>query len=178
MTGIGHCLVLVGFRGAGKTTLGRMVADRSSVPFVDTDWVVEELAEASIHEIFTKRGEGAFRELEREVVTTLEPLRPVVIAAGGGTVMDPDCRASLERLGTVIWLEAPASTLAARIDESIRPSLTGRPIAEEVAEVLAARESTYEAMSSHRVSTADRTPEEVCDELQRLWGSPPDHDIR
>ena len=92
--------------------------------------------------------------------------------------MDPDCRAALERLGTVVWLEASVETLAGRIGESSRPSLTGRPVDEEVAEVLAAREATYRGMAEHTVKTDDRAPEEVCDELQHLWRSPSDHDLR
>ena len=162
-------MVLIGYRGAGKTTIGQTLAARLGVPFVDTDLLVESHAGASVAEVFEERGEGEFRRLEREVVLALEPAPRRVIAAGGGAVMDPDCRAHFLGLGTVVWLEAPAAVLGQRIAGSGRPSLTGRPAEAEVAAVLAAREPTYRAMASHVQPTEGKTPEEVCNELQRLW---------
>lgn len=170
-------LVLIGARGSGKTTLGRALAARLGARFVDTDDLVEARAGCTIAELFERRGEDGFRQVEREVVASLGPERQVV-ACGGGAVLDPASREKLGSLGPVLWLTAPAVVLAARIAGSGRPSLTGVAPEDEVAEILAAREGIYAEMATWTVETEGRGIEEICDELEQLWRVAQDHDLR
>ena len=105
---IGPGIVLIGFMGTGKTTIGRRLAHRTGLSFADTDTLVVERAGLSIPEIFRLHGEPAFRELEREVLAGLAGGEPRVLSTGGGIVLDPGNRARLRALGWVVWLETSA----------------------------------------------------------------------
>jgi shikimate kinase len=159
-------LVLVGLMGAGKTTVGEACATRLGRPFVDTDDVVVALAGESIDEIFTARGEAAFREIERNAVADVcvSP-DPLVVACGGGTVVDADNRKRLRDAGVVVWLRAPVDVLAARVgDGAARPLLAGDPRG-TLARLGAAREAAYQAAAEVTVDTDGRSIAEVCDEV-------------
>jgi len=171
-------LVLIGARGSGKTTVGRALASRLDLPFIDTDALAEAKSGCSIARIFEERGEEGFRLVEREVVESLEPGRRQVIASGGGAVLDRSNRARLREIGPVAWLTGSVATLAARIAGSERPSLTGTAPEVEVADVLAARERHYADLATWVVDTDGRSPGEICDELEQLWRDTQDHDLR
>ena len=116
-------IALVGFMGAGKTQVGRLVARRLGVPFVDTDRVLSG-RHGAIAALFEVRGEAAFRELEREIV--LEQLTAAessarVVALGGGAVTIDDVREALKRLPHVVWLDAPPAVLFGRLRPGTRP---------------------------------------------------------
>ena len=101
--------------GAGKTTVGERCAERLGRAFVDTDDVVESVARRSVQELFAEAGESAFRRLERDAVrdATAAPA-PIVIACGGGAVLDPENRRRIRQTGTVVWLRASPAVLAER----------------------------------------------------------------
>src|SRR5687768_16268735 len=101
-------LLLSGFMATGKSTVGRRIAERSSLPFLDLDAAIEQAAGCSIAELFQKRGEGAFRELEREqLLRCLDDREPgVVVALGGGTLLPRDLRLLALERATVITLTA------------------------------------------------------------------------
>jgi shikimate kinase len=122
-------LALVGLMGAGKSTVGRECARRLARPFVDTDEQIVTIAGISVDEIFATRGESAFRAYERDVVADVcASLAPLVIACGGGTVLDPENRKVLRASSVVVWLRAPAAVLAERCgDGATRPLLRGDP---------------------------------------------------
>jgi shikimate kinase len=102
-------LVLIGLMGAGKTSVGSECARRLRRDFVDTDDLVVRTADMTIASIFAEGGESRFRAIEREVVTDVcASPRPLVIACGGGTVLDPENRRALRGSGIVVWLRAPA----------------------------------------------------------------------
>jgi shikimate kinase len=174
----GRGLVLVGYRGAGKTTVGARLAARLGLRFVDTDALVERAAGMSVREIFERLGEATFRDHERRAIEGLDAGEEQVVAAGGGAVTDGASSEALARLGEVVWLVAPPEVLAARIAGTGRPSLTGAAADVEVGEVLERREPLYRALARWVVQTAGNTPDEVCDELQRLWRGPAAHDVR
>ena len=164
-------LVLIGLMGAGKTTVGRKCAERLGRAFVDTDDVVIALAGGvPVDEIFATSGEAGFRELERQAVAdvTASPA-PLVIACGGGTVVDPENRRALRDTGVVVWLRAPVGVLAARVgDGSTRPMLAGNPTA-ALTRLEAAREASYEAAAVATVDTADRDVSEVADAVLEVF---------
>jgi len=135
-------VILIGFMGAGKTTVGRRLAARLGWPFVDLDAVVEETAGMAIPAIFEREGEAGFRRREAEAITAVTRQAGQVIATGGGAVMRRENLALLRASGTVVWLRAPLEVLLARAKaEGGRPLLAEGDAA--VAERYAAREPVY-----------------------------------
>ncbi len=153
-------VVLAGYRGTGKSTVGRLLAARLDLPFLDTDALVERRAGRPIPAIFADDGEARFRELEREVCAGLADATGV-IATGGGAVCDPANVAALRRGARVFLLEGPPEVLASRCARSDRPALTALPPLDEVRAVLAARRDAYRAAADHCVWTGCRSPDEV-----------------
>ena len=117
-------LVLVGLMGAGKTTVGEACAQRLGRAFVDVDQTVEAVAGRSVAEIFRTDGEAAFRDLERRAVADVAASpAPLVIACGGGAVLDTDSRRALRETGFVVWLRATPTELA-RVASATAPKRT------------------------------------------------------
>ncbi|HEY7107331.1 MAG TPA: shikimate kinase [Acidimicrobiia bacterium] len=157
-------LVLVGLMGAGKTTVGTRCAARMGRDFVDTDQLVEATAGISVAEVFERDGEAAFRELERAAVRdACASPAPLVIACGGGAVLDAGSRAVLQASGLVVWLQAPAAVLGARVGSAEdRPLLGGEAGAVTTLERLAVlRAPAYEAAAEITIDTDGRTVDEV-----------------
>jgi shikimate dehydrogenase len=160
-------IVLTGFRGTGKTTVGGIVADRLGIPFLDTDQLIEERAGMKIPAIFRDKGEAAFREMERQAIASL-PGDGIVVSAGGGAVLDPGNVAHLRRGSLVFLLGASEGTVISRIEGSDRPSLTGRPLSEEAKELLKVRRPAYLRSADFCISTSGKSPEEAAREIVRL----------
>jgi shikimate kinase len=136
-------VLLVGPRGAGKSTVGPLLAARLGVPFVDTDDLLQPITSV----------DAPFREREARVLAAVLRGPPAVVAAGGGAVLW-DGLEDAARAWTVVWLDATAEVLARRIRESGgRPSLTGRPADEEIGDVLRGRAHLYAAVARSRVET-------------------------
>jgi shikimate kinase len=164
-------LVLVGLMGAGKTSVGRRCAVRLERRFVDTDDVVEAGAGTTVAELFAARGEAEFRALERDAVAKVAASsEPLVVACGGGAVLDADNRRALRATGFVVWLDAPADVLASRLtgDES-RPLLAGGDRTATLTRLGDARAAAYEDTAHAVVATAGRTQEEAADEVVRVF---------
>lgn len=150
-------IFLIGARGCGKTTVGQRLAAACQYAFLDTDQVLQQRAEKSIADIVAQEGWPAFRM--RETQTLQSVVAPqTVIATGGGIILAPVNREYLQNNGIVIYLKAPATVLAGRLEitpeASQRPTLTGKPIAEEVREVLAQRDALYRETAHHVVDAA------------------------
>src|SRR5690606_35585310 len=140
-------LFLIGYRGTGKSTVGRHLAEKWGCAAVDSDQAIEEASGKTISELFAE-GEPKFREMERQIVALLSVAGPMVVSLGGGAILDPTSRQRIREAGHVVWLTAPPDVLAERIggDESSasrRPSLTAAGLLEEIAAVLAARVPLY-----------------------------------
>lgn len=116
-------IVFVGSMGAGKSTIGRRLAARLGMPFVDADAEIERAAGCSIEDIFAIHGEPAFRDGERKVIARLLAGPPHVLATGGGAFMDPETRAAIRAAGISIWLRADLDLLMARVSRR-----NGRPL--------------------------------------------------
>ena len=168
--GAARNLVLTGFMGTGKTTVGRILADRLSYRFVDTDEVIESRA-GPIHQIFERDGEQAFREMERSVARELRGSTGLVIATGGRMMLDPECAACLEPVSDVVCLTALADTVVERVTGPAappRPLLDAPEASARVRELLAERAEGYGRFAS--VDTEDRSPEEVADAVMSRLG--------
>lgn len=162
-------LLLVGFMGTGKSTLGRLLARRWNRPFVDTDEVVERLAGKSVSDIFAQDGEPAFRALERQVVESRLPESGAVVACGGGLVVPEGMGPLVASKGVVITLFASPEAIVRRVGgRSHRPLLAGEDPAARVRELLAAREKAYLACGI-AVYTDGRTLQQMAETVERIY---------
>ncbi len=161
-------VVLTGFMGTGKTTVGRILADRLGYAFVDTDEVIESRA-GPIPEIFEREGEPGFRDMERTVARELAGRTGLVIATGGRMMLDPECAACLEPSGYVVCLNASVETIVERIgDTARRPLLDAGDAPRRVRELLAERAGGYGRFVA--VDTDGRSPDEVADAAMARLG--------
>ena len=163
-------LVLTGFMGTGKSTIGRMIAARLNRPFVDMDAEIERRAGQSIPEIFATRGEEAFRQMERDLCRELAAQRGLVIATGGGALVDPVSRQHMTASGIVICLQASPEALLARLraEASTRPLLHGDDPAARIRELLDARAEAYDALP-YQIDTTGLPPEDIMEAVLTLW---------
>ena len=158
-------IVLVGLMGAGKSTVGRRLARRLGLPFVDADDEIERAADRSISEIFDGFGEPAFRDGERRVIARLIEGPVKVISAGGGAFMHHETRALILQRCTAIWLDADLETLAARVARrDDRPLLRGRDPKSVLAELAARRNPIY-AMAHLRVVSGSVAHDEAVERI-------------
>ncbi|MDW3215127.1 MAG: shikimate kinase [Ilumatobacteraceae bacterium] len=155
-------VVLTGFMGTGKTTVGRALADRLGWEFVDTDRIIEE-RHGPINEIFAEHGEGAFRQFERDVADELADRRRLVIATGGRMLVDAVNAQRLAETGDVVCLVASLDTILERVDVdgagATRPLLRGDDVRARVAALLAERSEAYGAF--WQLDTDGRSPDEL-----------------
>jgi shikimate kinase/3-dehydroquinate synthase len=151
-------VVLVGLMGAGKTAIGRRLADMLHLPFVDADQEIERAAGIAIAEIFARHGEPHFRAGEKRVIQRLLDGKPIVLATGGGAYMDPDTRAAIAARGISVWLRAPLPVLLRRVHgRAHRPLLnTGDPAA-TLARLSQVRDPVY-ARADIIVNTTEDPP--------------------
>jgi shikimate kinase len=138
-------IVLVGMMGVGKSSIGRRLAARLGVPFVDADAEIEKAAGMSIADIFARHGEADFRSGEARVIARLLDGGPQVLATGGGAVMNADTRAAIKAKGVSIWLSAELDVLMRRINKrkTERPLLQTADPAATLRELLTTREPVY-----------------------------------
>lgn len=164
-------LWLIGMMGSGKTTVGRQVAAKKGLDFVDIDLLVASVTDSSISDLWATEGEGTFRRLESEMIASAAADDDAVIATGGGVVLDADNIARMRSSGLVVWLTASPKSLAARLAEE-----TGRPLLADsddptatLADLLAEREHRYAEAAHVQVETDDRPVAEIVQEVLGLW---------
>ena len=160
-----HNLALVGFMGTGKSTIGRIAAEQMQFTFVDTDALIESRLGRTISDVFEREGEATFRQYEKSVVRELAGEQRLVIATGGGLVMDPANMASLKGHALVIWLCATPDAIWERVrSQTHRPLLqTPDPLA-KIREMLTARMPSYREADIY-IDSGLRTPREVAAQL-------------
>jgi shikimate kinase len=147
-------VVLIGFMGTGKSTIGRRLADRAGLPFEDTDDLIVGRAGLPIPEIFRLHGETAFRDVEHEVLAGLDPTHPRILSTGGGIVLQERNRALLRRLGFVVWLTADEAEILRRVSRNRnRPLVQGDNPRETIRRLLAERAPLYRATADWSLET-------------------------
>lgn len=160
-------VVLVGMMGAGKTTVGRSVASRLGVDFVDTDDLVEARAGKSVRDIFASDGEAAFRTLESQVLAeSLKSPVDVVVAAAGGTVLSESNRAALrEHADVVVWLDADVSALGERASRGAHRPLLDGDVEDRLMALDGERRVLYQSVADVRLDTTVKGIAEVVQEV-------------
>ncbi len=158
-------IVLIGYRGTGKSTLGNALADKLDRPFLDTDQLIISEAKLTIPEIFEQEGEQGFRKREKNVIRSIDEDR-AVIACGGGAVMDPENGKMLRQNGYIFWLTAKPETILNRIaNEDGRPPLTSLPPLEEIKTLLKQRAPLYEKFADYQISTEGKSINNLLEEV-------------
>ena len=162
-------IVLIGYRGTGKSSVAKMLAARTKWPVVSTDLEIIRKAGMPVPDIIRKRGWDYFRDVESEICKQVGKKDRTIIDTGGGAVLRKENVESLRQRGRMFWLTAEVTTVMTRIkNNSDRPSLTGKKsYVEEVEEVLNERLPLYKAAADHMIPTDDRTIEEVANEIQQ-----------
>jgi shikimate kinase len=155
----GRSIVLVGMMGAGKSSIGRRLAGRLGIPFIDADTEIESAAGMTIPEIFEKHGEPYFRAGEARVIARLLDNGPQVLATGGGSLMDPQTRALIGQKGISIWLKADVDVLLKRTKRR-----NDRPLVEKIKDLLPVREPIY-AQADIIIQSRDEPHDTIIDEI-------------
>jgi shikimate kinase len=168
-------LVLIGYRGTGKSTVARLLGEQLGMEVVSLDQEIVRRAGRSIPEIVAEQGWPHFRDLESEVTRRFAERDNVIIDAGGGVILRRENVENLRRNGRLFWLRASVPVIVARIEEGTeRPALTaGKSFTEEVEEVLRERTPLYQAAAHHEVDTDAASAEEVAATVARLFRSQP-----
>lgn len=169
-------IVLIGYRGTGKSTVGKVLAAKLGRTLVSTDKEIVRRTGRSIPEIVAEQGWEHFRNLESEVCTDLAGRDNLVIDTGGGAILRQQNVGALKQNGLLFWLTASVETIANRIGgDTQRPSLTGtKSFVEEIKEVLAERTSGYQAAADHMLSTDGRSINQLAEKILHLLNPVPE----
>lgn len=163
-------IVLVGYRGTGKSTVGRLLAARLGRELVSTDAEIIKRARHSIPEIVAQKGWEHFRDLESDICREFSSRDQLVIDTGGGAILRAQNVDALKKNGTVFWLTASVETIAKRIGSSNqRPSLTGtKSFVDEIQDVLRERTPKYQAAADHSIATDNRSVNQLVEVILTL----------
>jgi len=167
----GHKIILTGYRATGKSTVGRLLAARLGLDFIDMDDSIAAQEGNTIRQIVAEQGWNRFRNLERELLAALVDRDNVVIATGGGAILHQETWRRLQKTGLVVWLAADIDTICRRLlddgnSADQRPTLTDSDICAEVAFMLAEREPLYKNGSHLAIDTAGRSPEQIARSIE------------
>jgi shikimate kinase len=158
-------IVLTGFMGTGKSTVGRRVADLLKIPFFDVDETIKRQTGRTIADLFRDRGESGFRVLESATIQELSMQLKAVIATGGGALMNPQNREFLEKNGVLVCLSARTGTLLERLkDDLTRPLLAGENTEQRMERLMQERQAVY-AMCPIQIQTDEKTIDQVAREV-------------
>lgn len=166
-------IVLIGYRGAGKTVVGRQLASHLGMKFVDVDCLIEERYQKRIIDIVESKGWDHFRNIEKRLIQEIASQDHLVIASGGGAVLDVNNVIALRKKGFVIWLKAEPEILYKRLEEDQRsvvqrPPLTDKGSLEEIKTVLAERNPLYEWASEAQLDTTTLSVKMVVERVLSL----------
>jgi len=159
-------IILIGFRATGKTTIGKLLAKTLNKRFIDTDNLIERKVGKTISEIVAREGWPGFRKREKAVIRELAKEKNLVLALGGGAVLDKENVEYLKKNGFFVWLKANSKTILQRLKQDKkttfqRPSLTGKPLEAEIKEVLKERIPVYQDVADKSIDTDKMCPKEI-----------------
>jgi shikimate kinase len=166
-------IYLIGYRCTGKTTIGKILAERVHYDFLDMDQAIEQQTGSTISELVrTHDGWDYFRQVEKETLLNTRKIKDTVVSTGGGIVTDPENRIFLNKNGFTIWLDADMETILSRLHSdpstwSSRPSLTDKNLIDETAELLNLRKPLYAKAAHLKIETGLHTPEEILTLIER-----------
>jgi shikimate kinase len=168
-------IVLIGYRCSGKTVVGKLLADELARTFVDTDEAIEENTGVSIAAMVDRKGWDYFRDVERAFIRSLSTRDNLVIATGGGVILDRENMKNLKENGWIVWLQGQPGVLKARMAKDmesgrLRPSLSGTDPLEEVDSVLQVRSGLYAQAGDYVVHTDHQPPEAVAGMIIKAFG--------
>jgi shikimate kinase len=147
-------IVLIGYRGTGKTSVGKEISKMIGYPLISTDEEITKKVGMGIKEYVRKRGWQEFREVEKDIIKRIENATSSVIDCGGGVVERWENIERLKKKGVIFWLKASCGVIVERINASSeRPSLTGKPVTEEISEVLSKRTPLYKKACDYEIDT-------------------------
>lgn len=163
-------IVLIGYRGTGKSTVGRLLASRLGHQLVSTDAEIVKRAQRTVPEIIAQEGWEYFRDLESDICRELAGRDQLVIDTGGGAILRTQNIDALKKHGTLFWLTASVETIAKRIgSDNQRPSLTGnKSFVDEIEEVLQERVPKYQAAADHVIATDHRSVTQLVETVLAL----------
>lgn len=170
-------LFLIGFRATGKTTIGRLLADRLGCRWFDSDFEIQEYAGRTIPEIFVADGEAGFRDIEQQIVRSIvEELSAdthAIVSLGGGAVLSTATRELVRQQGKCVWLTASAECLVNRIaagqQQTPRPALTELDQQQEVIRLMADRQPVYSDCADYTIDTEVLNAEEAVEQITQWW---------
>jgi shikimate kinase len=163
-------VILVGYRACGKSTVGKLLAAKMTITFLDTDLLVEESQGMPVKDIVASHGWDYFREKEKEAIQHLAQKGACVLSTGGGVVLAQENVDLLKRMGIVVWLDAPLADVIARLQNdaqtnALRPQFTDGNIVQETVDTLKQRIPLYKKAADFTVSTEGKSAEQVAEEI-------------
>jgi len=163
-------ITLIGYRGVGKSTIAPRLAARLGWNWIDADAEIEQRAGRTIAEIFQQEAEAGFRVREASVLSDLLSRDRLIIAAGGGAILNPHSRETIRAAGPAVWLTAGLDSIFSRLQGDAttsirRPSLTGTDARTEIETLLAARTPLYAETATLTINSERRSPEAIVDEI-------------
>jgi len=166
-------IVLIGYRGTGKTEVAKLIAESLDMESIGMDAEIVVKAGMSIPEIADKYGWTKFRDIESDLAGQLSQLDNIIIDTGGGVIERPENVEVLRKNSIVFWLQASVDVVVSRIESGTeRPALTeGKSFTEEVAEVLEGRVSKYSDAAHNKINTDSKTPAQVAEGIIDIWGN-------
>lgn len=164
--GINCNIFLIGFMGAGKSTIARTLQRKLGFPLVEMDERIVQEQGMSINDIFAQYGEAHFREIESQLVVDLGKQEPSIVSCGGGVVVRPENTQNMKKSGRIVLLKASPETIFERVKNSTdRPILNGHMNVEYIAELMEKRRALYEEAADITIQTDGKTREQICEEI-------------
>lgn len=164
--GINRNIFLIGFMGAGKSTIARALQRELGFPLVEMDERIVQEQGMSINDIFAQYGEAHFRDIESKLVVDLGEQEPSIVSCGGGVVVRPENTQNMKKSGRIVFLKATPETIYERVKNSTdRPILNGHMNVEYIAELMEKRRALYEEAADLTIQTDGKTRDQICEEI-------------
>lgn len=164
-----HNIYLIGFMGVGKSTIGKLLAEKTKTELVEMDETIEEEQKMTINEIFAGYGEQYFRDLESELIEKIARQENKIVSCGGGAVLRPENVANMKKSGTIVFLSATPESIFQRVRYGTnRPLLNGNMNVEYIAGLMEKRQAVYEKAADVTVSTDGKEKQEIVGEILNL----------